>query len=212
MLKLPWRNRPGNLCRVLIRSPRRLRLSGELGGPLAGGCALVALVAIGTAGCTAVTGGDATVNASDAPVYRTSVSVSSSQSVASSSARESERQASLTTQAVHTTCETLATTSADAIDAVNAYVTAFNREGGDMASTEGPAVDALEQSAEAVDGSITDIVPMDLRDAFTAWVDNAHETADAITKHAAPGQFNQIIGALNDARSKALRLCDATYK
>lgn len=140
------------------------------------------------------------------------MSVSSSQSVASSSARESERQASMTTQAVHTSCETLATTSADAIDAVNAYVTAFNQEGGDMATTEGPAVDALEQSAEAVQGSLSDIVPKDLQGAFTDWVDRAQETADAIIKHAGPGQFNKIIGDLNDARSKALRLCDATYK
>lgn len=118
----------------------------------------------------------------------------------------------MTTQAVHTSCETLATTSADAIDAVNAYVTAFNQEGGDMATTEGPAVDALEQSAEAVQGSLSDIVPKDLQGAFTDWVDHAHETADAIIKHAGPGQFNKIIGDLNDARSKALRLCDATYK
>lgn len=176
---------------------------------MAGGCALVAL---GAAGCTFVTGGDPAVNASDAPVYRTSMSLSSSQSVASSSARESERQASLTTQAAHTSCETLATTSADAIDAVNSYVGAFNQEGGDLTATEGPAVDALEQSAEAVQGSISDIVPGNLKDAFGAWVDNAHATADAITKHVGPGQFNQVIGELNDARSKALRLCDATYK
>lgn len=185
---------------------------GGFGGPLAGGCALLASLALTAVGCTSVTGGDATVNASDAPAYRTSISVSSSQSVASSSARESERQASLTTQAVHNTCETLATTSSDAIDAVNSYVNAFNREGGDIATTEGPAVDALEQSADAVESSVEDIVPEDLKDAFAAWVDNAHTTADAITSHAPPRQFNQVIGRLNDARSKALRLCDATYK
>lgn len=196
---------------MLIRSPRRLRSFEGFGGLLAGGCALVTL-AVTAVGCTSVTGGDATVNASDAPAYRTSVSVSSSQSVASSSARESERQASLTTQAVHSTCETLATTSSDAIDAVNSYVNAFNREGGDVTTTEGPAIDALEQSADAVDGSITDVVPKELKDAFAAWVDNAHSTADAITSHAPPRQFNEVIGRLNDARSKALRLCDATYK
>ncbi len=152
------------------------------------------------------------VNAVDAPAYRTSISISSSESAASSSARESERQASLTTQAVHTTCETLATTSADAIDAVNAYVGAFNHEGGDMATTQGPAVDALERSAEAVNSSISDMVPRELRDAFGAWVDGAHATSDAITKRVSPGQFNQIIRDLNDSRSKALRLCDATYR
>lgn len=164
------------------------------------------------AGCTFVIGGDPAVNASDAPVYRTSMSLSSSQSVSLSSARESERQASMTTQAAHTSCETLATTSADAIDAVNSYVGAFNQAGGDVAATEGPAVDALQQSAEAVEASVSEMVPTQLKDALAAWVDNAHATADAITKRAGPGQFNQIIGELNDARSKALRLCDATYK
>ena len=36
-----------------------------------------------------------------------------------------------------TACDTLSATSAEAIDAVNAYVSAFNEEGGDIASTEG---------------------------------------------------------------------------
>jgi hypothetical protein len=166
---------------------------------------------IPVAGCTAVTGGDARVNAADAPAYRTSMSVSSSQSVASSSARESERQASLTTAAVHSSCETLSNTSADAIDAVNAYVSAFNEKGGDVANTEGPAVDGLNQSAEAVTGSVSDVMPQELRDAFAAWVSGAQAAADAINNQASPSEFNQIIGELNDARSAALSLCDATY-
>ncbi len=82
------------------------------------------------------------------------MSVSLSESAASSSARESERQASETTKAMHDTCETLSTTSADAIDAVNAYVDAFNKGAGNVDATEGPAVDALNQSADAVEGSI----------------------------------------------------------
>jgi hypothetical protein len=151
------------------------------------------------------------VNASDAPAYRTSMSVSSSQSVASSSARESERQASLTTAAVHASCETLSTTSADAIDAVNAYVSAFNEKGGDIATTEGPAVDGLTHSAEAVTGSVSDVMPQALKDAFAAWVSGAEAAAKAINNQASPSEFNQIIGELNDARSTALSLCDATY-
>ena len=164
------------------------------------------------AGCTSVTGGDATVNAADAPIYRTSVSLSSSQAAASSSARESERQASLTTEAVHATCETLSTSSADAIDAVNAYVEAFNEAGGDVTDTEGPAADALNQSADVVEGSINDAAPPELRDAFSAWVDGARTAADAISRQASPKEFNQIIDELNDARSEALRMCDATYR
>lgn len=189
---------------VLIRSARRLRI----GGLLVGGAAVVIAAAVG---CTTVTGGDARVNAGDAPAYRTSVSVSMSESAASSSARESERQASMTTQAMHDTCETLSTTSADAIDAVNAYVGAFNQGAADVTATEGPAVDALNQSADAVAGSITDVIPQELKDAFTRWVDGARATAKAITDHAPPGQFNQTIRDLNDTRSNALSLCDATY-
>ena len=88
---------------------------------------------------------------------------------------------------MHNTCETLATTSLTRSMRSIPYVNAFNREGGDIATTEGPAVDALEQSADAVESSVEDIVPEDLKDAFAAWVDNAHTTADAITSHAPHG-------------------------
>ncbi|MGY4708899.1 hypothetical protein ACXDF8_04920 [Mycolicibacterium sp. CBM1] len=189
---------------MLIRTARRLRIGGLLIGA-------AAAVTAGVVGCTTVTGGDPSVKAGDAPAYRTSISVSMSQSAASSSARESERQASLTTQATHDTCETLSTTSADAIDAVNAFVGAFNQGSGDVSATAGPAVDALNQSADAVAGSITDAVPQDLKDAFASWVDGARATAKAITDKAPPEQFNKTIKDLNDTRSKALSLCDATY-
>jgi hypothetical protein len=189
---------------VLSGNPRGLRVAGLL-------AAGAAAVSMGAVACTTVTGGDATVNAGEAPVYRTSVSLSSSQSVASSSARESERQASMTTQAVHDTCETLSTTSADAIAALNDYVSAYNEEGGDVAATEGPAVDGLNQSADAVESSISDIVPDEVKKAFTAWIDDARVTADAITGNAAAPEFNKVVGDLNDSRSAALQLCDATY-
>lgn len=170
-----------------------------------------AAIAMGVVGCTSVTGGDATPNAADAPAYRTSMSMSSSAAVASSSARESQRQAAATTQAVHATCETLSTTSADAIDAVNAYVDAYNTDGGDIAGTEGPAVDGLNQSAQAVESSITPVIPDDLAEAFGAWVDGADATARAITEKASAAEFNDLIDGLNDARSTALELCDKTY-
>ena len=189
---------------VLSGNARRARLAGLL----AGGAATVCMVAVG---CTAMTDGDPTPNAGEAPVYRTSVSLSSSQSVASSSARESERQAAMTTQAVHTTCETLSTTSADAIDAVNAYVRAFNTDGADTSAAQGPAVDSLSQSADAVEKSITDAVPEEMKHAFMQWVDGARVTADAIGRNAPPSEFNKIINDLNGARSDVLRLCDATY-
>ena len=189
---------------VLSGKHRGLRVAGML-------AAAAAAVSMGAVACTTVTGGDPTVNAGDAPAYRTSVSLSSSQSASSSSARESERQASMTTQAVHDTCETLSTTSADAIDAVNAYVSAYNEEGGDVAGTEGPAVDGLNQSADAVESSITDVVPDEVEQAFTDWIDGARATAEAILDKASPSEFNKVVGDLNDSRSAALELCDATY-
>ena len=118
----------------------------------------------------------------------------------------------MTTQAVQATCETLSTSSADAIDAVNAYVDAYNSEGGDIAGTEGPAVDALEQSAQAVESAISDVTPQRLAEAFIAWVDGAYAAGEAITNQAGPDEFNQIIDDLNSARSEALGLCDAMYR
>lgn len=182
---------------------------------MAGGGALAAMTvlgALGLSGCTSVTGGDARVDAADAPAYRTSMALSSSQAAASSSARESERQASMTTQAIMATCETLSTTSADAIDAVNAYVEAYNGEGGDVAATEGPAVDALDQSAQAVESSISDATPDRLAQAFIGWVDGAYAAAEAISNQAGPDEFNRIIDELNQARSDALGLCDTLYR
>lgn len=189
---------------MLSPNPRAVRVAGLL----AAGAAAVSLSAVG---CTSVTGGDAAANTAEAPAYRTSVSLSSSQSASASSARESERQASMTTRAVHDTCETLSTTSADAIDAVNAFVKAHNEDSdrGDM--ERGPAVDALNQSAEAVQASITDVVPDELKAVFTTWIDGAHATAEAISGKVAAAEFNKAVDDLNQARSDALRLCDATY-
>src|SRR5262249_35210687 len=121
-------------------------------------------------GCTSVTGGTAAVDAKDAPAYRSSVAVSVSESAATSSARESKRQESLTTEAVHKSCDVLATTSVDAITAINTYVGAFNGGGADAAAKEGPAVDALNKSADLVNGSVSDALSQQLRDALAAWV------------------------------------------
>ena len=204
-------DRPGQAvtsATVLIGSSR----AGRIAGPFAAGTTVVVLaVVLVVAGCTAVTGGDAAVNAVDAPAYRTSIAASSSQAAASSSARESERQASMTTAALRSSCETLTATSADAIDAVNAYVSAFNEEGGDLETTEGPAVDALYRSAAEVDDAISDVMGPELSTAFAAWADGAYAAAEAIGAQVEPAEFNEIIGELNNARSEALDLCDATY-
>jgi len=186
---------------VLIGSSR----AGRIAGPFAAGTTVVVLaVVLGVAGCTSVTGGDVAVDAVDAPAYRTSIAASSSQAAASSSAR-------MTTAALRSSCETLTATSADAIDAVNAYVSAFNEEGGDLETTEGPAVDALYRSAAEVDDAISDVMGPELSTAFAAWADGAYAAAEAIGAQVEPAEFNEIIGELNNARSEALDLCDATY-
>ncbi len=162
-------------------------------------------------GCSNVTEGTASVDAADAPVYRASVSASVQASIASSSARESERQESLTREAVHTSCESLSTSSVDAITAVNAYVDAFNESAADADAKTGPAVDALNHSADLVGGSVSDPLAPELKDAMLAWVDAARGLAVAIKGNYGADEFNAAITRLNDAKTTALNLCDAAY-
>ena len=186
---------------MLIRWPRRIRLVAAV----AGGAAIGTAVA-----CTTVTGGTAVVDAKDAPAYRTSVSASVSASAVTSSARESERQDSLTTGAVHTACESMSTSSADAIDALNSFVDAMNSSA-DPTASEGAAAQALNQSADLVAADVNDTLPQPMRDAFNSWIDAARATATAVTGHLPPAQFNDTVTRLNDSRSNALNLCDAAY-
>ncbi|KUI37992.1 hypothetical protein AU197_08130 [Mycobacterium sp. IS-1590] len=162
-------------------------------------------------GCSSVTEGSAQVDAAEAPVYRASVSVSLAESAASSSARESERQASITKEAIHSSCETLSSTSVDAITAVNAYVDAFNRSAGDVTAKAAPAIDALNHSADMVARSIADPLGPELTGALNGWVDAARGVATAIAGNYGPDEFNAAITRLNDTKTTALNLCDAAY-
>ncbi|KUI01555.1 hypothetical protein AU190_18500 [Mycolicibacterium acapulense] len=162
-------------------------------------------------GCSSVTEGSARVDAAEAPVYRASVSASLAESAASSSARESERQASITKEAIHSSCETLSSTSVEAITAVNAYVDAFNRSAGDVQAKAGPAIDALNHSADMVARSIADPLDPELTDALNGWVGAARDVATAIAGNYGPDEFNAAITALNDTKTTALNLCDAAY-
>ncbi|WP_204802560.1 hypothetical protein [Mycobacterium riyadhense] len=177
-------------------------------GALALGCVAVALM--GIVGCTSVTEGTATPDTNVAGAYRSSVSASVSASSVTSSVRESQRQQSLTTKAIHTSCDALATTSKDAIDKVNAFVAAFNA-GRNTGPTEGPAISALNDSASAVSSSFSDALSSQMRDAFNAYMDAAHAVANAIGTHAATGEFNRRVDQLNDTKTKALKLCMASY-
>ena len=163
-------------------------------------------------GCASVTSGNPTVDRADAPVYRASVSASMEESAASSSSRESERQASMTTQAIHSSCEALSSSSVDAITAVNNYVDAFNQNAADAAAKAPAAVDALNHSADEVARSVSDALAANLRDALSAWVDAARGLATAIAGNYGPDEFNAAITKLNDTKTDALNLCDAAYR
>ena len=186
-------------------SRKRLRIAALAVGSMAA----VAMIIVG---CTSVTQGTAEIDRADAPLFRASVSASIEESAASSSTRESERQASLTTQAIHSSCEALSSSSVDAITAVNNYVDAFNRNAADAAAKAAPAIDALNHSADLVARSVSDTLTPDLRDALNAWVDAARGLATAIAGNYGPDEFNAAITKLNDTKTTALDLCDAAYR
>jgi hypothetical protein len=165
---------------------------------------------MGIVGCTTVTNGTATPDTQVAPAYRQSVSASASASSATSRVRESQRQQSLTTRAVRTSCDTLANSSKDAIDKVNIFVGAFNAGRG-TGPTEGPAIEALNNSADTVSNSFNDALSQQLKDAFNTYVDAARGVANAIGTHAPTGEFNRRVDRLNDAKTKALKLCLASF-
>lgn len=187
---------------ALVQNPLRI------GALVVGLSAAAAMVVVG---CSSVTEGSAQVDRAEAPVYRASVSASLEESAASSSARESERQSSITKEAIHSSCETLSSTSVDAITAVNAYVDAFNNNAGDAPAKAGPAIDALNHSADMVARSIADPVGPELKDALNGWVDAARGVATAIGGNYGPDEFNAAITRLNDTKTTALNLCDAAY-
>ncbi|WP_206428639.1 hypothetical protein [Mycolicibacterium stellerae] len=176
------------------------------------GVGILTVFAMIMVGCTSVTEGSPTVNAADTPVYKASVSASAQESAESSSSKESERQKSLTTEAVHTSCEALSSSSVDSITAVNNYVASFNSGAADAASKAGPAVDSLNHSADLVAQSISDPLSAELRDALNAWVDAARGVANAIAGNYAPDEFNAAVSKLNDVKTTALDLCDAAYR
>ncbi|HTF07926.1 MAG TPA: hypothetical protein VK659_07125 [Asanoa sp.] len=186
-------------------SHKRLRIAALVMGSLAA----MAMIIVG---CSSVTSGTPTVDRADAPVYRASVSASAEESAESSSSRESERQESLTTQAIHSSCEALSSSSVDAITAVNNYVAAFNQTAADVPAKAAPAIDELNHSADLVAGSVSDTLAPNLRDALNAWVDAARGLATAIAGNYGMDEFNAAISKLNDTKSAALELCDAAYR
>jgi hypothetical protein len=186
-------------------APKRLRIPALVMG-------ILAAMAMVIVGCTSVTSGSATIDRADPPVYRASVSASSEESAASSSVRESERQESITRQAVHASCDGLTSSSVDAITAVNNYVDAFNKNADDAAAKAPLAIDALNHSADLVTQNASDALGQNLRDALNGWVDAAKALAAAIGSNFDPNEFNAAVSKLNDAKTAALNQCDAAYR
>lgn len=172
------------------------------------GC--IAVVSMVVVACTSVTGGTASPDTKVAPAYRSSVSASVSASSATSRVKESQRQQSLTTQAVRGTCESFATSSKAAIEQVNNFVSAYN-QGRATGPTEGPAIDALNSSASTVEGGLNDKLSTELRDALNAYIDAARSVANAIATHVGSAEFNKRVDQMNDTRTKAAKICVASY-
>lgn len=160
-------------------------------------------------GCSSVTDGTPTADTAMAPAYRESVSASVSASAATSSVRESQRQQSLTTQAVVRACESFATSSKDAVDKVNDFVAAYN-QGRDTTPSEGPAIDTLNHSAEMVEGGSGGPLSQELHHALNAYADAARDLANAIRSHGQMAEFNQRVNQFNDTKTEAVKLCRAS--
>ncbi|MGE2733304.1 hypothetical protein [Mycolicibacterium vaccae] len=188
-----WLSRPG------------LRLTAVASGILAA----VAMVGVG---CTNVTGGGAEVSDAEAAQYRASVAASSSAAAASSRAREAERQAAQTVEAIQRSCEQMSSSSAEAVGAVNTFVDGLNEGPATAAPAMGPAIDALNNSADLVNGTLSEALPPDLRDALNSWIGASRGVASAIAGNYPIEEINTAIARLNDAKTVALDRCDAAYR
>lgn len=176
---------------------RRLRVACLVTGSLAG---LVMIVV----GCTSITQGSATSDGVAAPEYRASVA-------SSVAASESERQVAVTKAAVRTSCDALGSSSDESVQAVNAYVEAYNNDAPDAPGKVGPAVDSLNRSADLVAGSLSTQLSPDLTRALNGWVDSARQLAGVLARDPGPDEFNVAIRQLNDSKTAAGAACDAAY-
>ena len=162
------------------------------------------MLVLAVVGCTNIVGGNPAADTAEAPAYRSSVA----ESEVTSSIRETQRQQSMTTQAVRGACGRFASSSSDAVDTVNKYVEAFNN-GGDISGTAGPAAESLNHSADEVAGAVNEKLSNELRDAFNTYVEAARGVANAISAKAPVSVYNARKDQLNSAREKGIKLCKA---
>ena len=186
-VRIGWLRRPG--------WPRAAR---------AAGC--VAAVLIAVVGCTTVTDGHPGVDVAIAPAYRASVSASVSASAATSSIRESQRQQSLTTQAVVKVCESFSTSSKEAVDRVNDFVAAYNQGWQHLRCRAARHRRAQPQRRRGARATATARSLSSLREALNAYNDAARDVANAIRAHFATDQFNQRV---ESTQRRQDRSCEA---
>jgi hypothetical protein len=168
-----------------------------------------ATVLMGIVGCTSITAGTPAADTHMAPAYRSSVSASVSASSATSRTRESQRQQSLTTQAVLNACESFVNSANDAIDKMNTYTQALN-VGGNTAPFEGPAKDALSHTAAVIADNIGGPLSPQLRDALNGYADAARDVAKLIGPNPSTSAFNAAVNRFNDRLKDARRACRAS--
>jgi hypothetical protein len=177
---------------------------------LASGMVSSALLVV--VGCANITEGAPTADRTGAAGYRTSMSVSRSQSASLSSERESTRQASLTAEAVATSCETLSSTSVDVVTAINSYVHAVSTNNpAEVEAKAQAAVDTLNHGADVVGGTLNSALSPQMADELSAWVDATRAVSRAIGERYAQPEFNAEVDKFNTANHNALGNCGGGY-
>jgi hypothetical protein len=177
---------------------------------LASGMVSSALLVV--VGCANITEGAPTADRTVAAGYRTSMSVSRSQSASLSSERESTRQASLTAEAVATSCETLSSTSVDVVTAINSYVHAVSTNNpAEVEAKAQAAVDTLNHGADVVEGTLNSALSPQMADELSAWVDATRAVSRAIGERYAQPEFNAEVDKFNTANHNALGNCGGGY-
>lgn len=96
-------------------------------------------------------------------------------------------------------CLSFADTSTAAVEKVNSFVAAFNAGTG-ADPYAGPAIDALNASADVVEAGHRD-------DVFATYSDAARQVANAIGTHASTAEFNDRVDRFNRITTKARELC-----
>ena len=121
-----------------------------------------------------------------------------------------QRQQSLTTKAIRTSCDTLATSSSAAIDKVNVFVKAY-QPGPATGPTEGPAIDALNDSASTVGNALNDAMSLGSAGRIQRLCRRGPRGGERHRHARATGEFNKRVDQLNDTKTKALKLCLASF-